>query len=89
MVRLSQMTWNGSTRRSACLEAAGQFLLRKMELSLCLSMACGKGLPSGKWAVLLAIKFIADRHAMATSGRKEMVCFGFAFQRKQTKLPST
>jgi hypothetical protein len=28
---LSQITWNGLMRRSACLEAARQFSLRKLE----------------------------------------------------------
>jgi hypothetical protein len=30
MLGLSQRTWNGSMRRFACLEAAGQLFLRKM-----------------------------------------------------------
>jgi len=40
---VSQMTWKGSMRRSACLEAARQFLLLKLEHALCGGIACGKG----------------------------------------------
>jgi len=35
-------------RRSACLEAARQFLLRKLEHGLCGGIACGKGCLSEK-----------------------------------------
>jgi hypothetical protein len=34
MLRLSQMTWNGSKLRFAHFEAARQFLLRKLEQGL-------------------------------------------------------
>jgi hypothetical protein len=40
---LSQMTRNGSMRRFACLEAAQQFLLRKLGCQAVMHPACWRG----------------------------------------------
>ncbi len=47
MLNLSQITWNAFKPRSAHLEAVGQFILCKLQRSLCLGRAGGKGCPSG------------------------------------------
>jgi hypothetical protein len=86
MMSLSQSIWNGSMRRSACLEAAGQLSLRKLDLSLCLGTACGKGCLSenGPCHWRYRSGSMRGRQAMATFGRLLPVWFGACWGRKRT-----